>query len=222
MIINKIRILMVVLLIFIVSLYGCGTTGKAVILKDAKSVGPIKVVRYETPPMRLWSRKDNAIATALPLVGFLRDSSLEKKSKTFSESANLPDYTDLVMQGFVKYVEEEILNWPKMQVENQPVKDTYKYDGGALLVFSAYANVSFGGGLVCANIATMTDQNGTIIWKKESKYRTNEFNKNYPMPFFGYEIEIFTDDNGKFLKEEMSNAANWTIKDLIKHLKGEK
>jgi hypothetical protein len=212
---------MMVLLISVVSLYSCATD-KAVILKDAKSIGSLKVIRYETPPMQVWSRMATGFARQGILLQYLAHRSVEKKSKAFSESVELPDYTELVMQGFVKRIGEEIPHWPEMQVENQPVKDTYKYDGGALLAFSAFANLSFDGGLLCANIATMTDRNGTIVWKKESKYTTREFNKNYPMPFFGYEIEIFTDDNGKFLKEEMSSAANWTIKDLINHLKREK
>lgn len=220
---NKYRriVMLMVLLVSIVSLYGC-SANQAFVLKDAKSIGPLKVVRYEGPPLLIWSRAQHVGSEAMPLLlGIPISYTVEEQSRAFCEIAKMPDYTELVMKGFVKRIGEEIPDWPQMQVENNPVKeDNYKYDGGPLLVFSTSV-VKFkpDPGFHCKTTATMTDRNGAVLWKKEFSYNTREIKGYFSMPMFGYDTSLYTADNGKLLKEEMNYAANMAINDFVKHFK---
>ena len=90
MIINKLRKLVMVLLVSIASLSGF-SGNKTIILKDAKSIGPLKVVNYEAHPLEIYSKAESVATKVGMLFASPTILNVSEKAKAFRESANLTD-----------------------------------------------------------------------------------------------------------------------------------
>jgi hypothetical protein len=68
-------------------------------------------------------------------IGLAWQAIAHSEGKEMRERLGLPDFGQLVMTKFVEQAAEQILNWPKMRVEETPIDEAPARDPGYLLTF---------------------------------------------------------------------------------------
>ncbi|MDP2278569.1 MAG: hypothetical protein Q8K51_10145 [Nitrospirota bacterium] len=210
--------------VFIVStsfLHGCATTPSTpFVKKDISTISPLKVVRYETPEIKVYTLGRVLLGATIGAVLFagvgagfgvvLAGGKLEKETP-------IPDFGQLVMSKFIERVSKGIPNWPAMIIEEQPIKEEYSYKSGTILEFKVnQLTLEFGVGFSSIAVATMKDLEGNVLWEKGFFYSSKKFDRKRS-------IDEYKADDFKLLKEEIEFAADKTVSDFIEHFKkGEK
>ncbi len=211
---------LVLLLVLILSLVSC-VSNKHFSGADIRSLEPIKVVRHETPKIRIiWGKELNIITVGLGpgVASHMLESSSDKKIKAKSDlTANdifLPDFGELVLKRFSERVADEVPDWPKMEVDNQPVDKKFKYRDGTLIEFDVVVlDVKWPVGLVTEVVGTMKDSRGRILWQKN--YFFTDHKREWGWPLGDYFVF-----NGEYLRKELLRVADLTVTDFITHFKG--
>ena len=205
--------------------------------KDLDSLGPIKVVRLETPGILKASGAETgflALATiavpggsALLLVG-----DAYGKARGAGSQNIIPDFGAAVMENFVEGVSTAEPAWPKLTVIKEPIKEQAG-EQATVIEFDvkrlAYGSIDLtrGGvalehgldkglivdGFLSKTVVTMKAPDGEVLWQKSYLYLSKDYGREKSLS----ELEA---DNCSLLKEEMLFAAQQTANDFLKHLNG--
>ena len=207
-------------IISLISLQGCAAD-KPLVKKELSTVESLKAVRYATPEIKVASLWRSMIGATVGVVlmgpaGVAAGANIWQGK--LDEGQQIPDFGYLVMVKFAESANREIPNWPRTIVQDQPVDENLP-ERCALLEVKVkrltltYLGAFQGNGLVSETIAAMKDTNGTILWQKSFAYMSSDFKR-------GRSMEEFEAENGRLLKEEIEFAAERTVAEFIKHLKG--
>ena len=187
--------------------------------KEASEAAPLKMERYETPSLRVYTSGGlvGSIVAGAVLLGVIGAGlTYVIYDAVCIEPANpdVPDFGKLVFDGFVDRSQKEIPNWPtmviqeKMAVEGQPTdKSAY-----TLTLRVGEVKINADSGLSVNSIITMKDKEGEVVWEKGYWYDPALFNR---LTTF----DSLKADKYAKLKEEFSFAADKTVTDFIDHFK---
>lgn len=203
------------------TLNACSLQNKPYVRKDASEASPLKVARYESPNMFLYSEGAAMIVGFLGgflggIIGAIPVCIIYLESCKMPKDPNMPDFGKLVMEKFIQQAKKEIPNWPIMSVESQPIADALNDKTHFLLEFKVDStDIEKSCGLQFRTVVTMRDKEGETIWRKGYYYESKNFNRET-------DYDILEKDNKKKLKEEIAFAADQTVKDFIEHFKNPK
>jgi len=205
--------------------------------KDLAALGPIKVVRLETPGILKASGAETgflALATiavpggsALLLVG-----DAYGKARGAGSQNIIPDFGAAVMEDFVEGVSKAEPTWPKLVVIKEPIKEQTA-EQATIIEFDvkrlAYGSIDLtrGGvalehgldkglivnGFLSKTVVTMKAPDGEVLWQKSYLYLSKDYDRDMP-------LDVLEANNCDLLKEEMLFAAEQTANDFLKHLSG--
>lgn len=221
---KTIRILKIISVFYLLFLLGC-TTDKPFVKKDAASLAPMKVVRFETPGIQRRTATENfLITTSVILPGgsavFLLGDEYAK-ARGGDMQTRIPDFGYLVVDKFTKKINGSSKILPPLTIVEQPVKEEYN-ESCNLIEFKVkkiaygYLGPMRGKGFMSDTLVTMKDPQGEVLWQKDYTYMSKDFNRD------DKELDEYEADNAKLLKEECEFAAEKTVLDFINHLNGEK
>ncbi len=228
-------------IIFLTALFlnqGCASNaGKALIGQERAALGPVKMVRYETPGIVKSSGTETrvmALAT-LALPGgsaLLVVGDAYGKARGAETQSMIPDFGSLVMEKFLESVNQTEPGWPELTVVREPIKEegieaatTLELDVKRL----AYGSVDLtrGGvimdrgmdkgfiadGFLSKTLVTMKSRQGDVLWQKSYVYLSDDYNRAMSLD----ELEA---NDYSLLREEMLFAAEKTAEDFVNHLNG--
>lgn len=218
--------------------FGCSSKyDHAFIKKDPSLLGPIKVVRHETPGILKASGTETgflALATiavpggsALLLVG-----DVYGKARGAEDQSIIPDFGSVVMEKFLSGVPRAEPTWPKLTAVIGPIKEEIS-EHSTVIEFDvkrlAYGSIDLtrGGialergldkglivdGFLSKTVVTMKAPDGEVLWQKSYLYLSKDYGREMSLA----ELEA---NNCDLLKEEMLFAAEQTANDFLKHLNG--
>lgn len=217
---------------------GCASRSNQALLKnDLATLGPIKMVRYETPGILKSSGAETgvmALATlavpggsALFVVG-----DVYSKARGAATQSLIPDFGSLVMDKFAECVHQTEHGWPELSVVREPLMEelnerttTIELDVKRL----AYGSIDLtrGGiildrgmdkgvvvdGFLSKTMVTLKNPLGEILWQKSYVYLSKDYDR-------GMSLDELEANDYSLLKEEMTFAAEKTVLDFINHLNG--
>jgi len=192
---------------------GCATD-KPLVKRDLASLTPLKVVRHNTPEIKIHT-VGGMVLGGLLFGGFGMEAVGAARGKALREQSSLPDYGQLVMSKVIERLPKEIPDWPRMIVEDKPVESDYVYKPGFLLAFDIDAMTRYSVGPKGFNAITSAEMhgpNGDLIWRKQFFYSQHQSGRDR-------ELNELEADNAKLLKEEMDFAAEKTVTDFIEDLR---
>ncbi len=204
---------------------------------DLASLGPIKVVRHETPGIVKASGTETGILALATLAvpggsALLFVGDAYGKARGAGTQGMIPDFGSVVMEKFLDGVSRDVPDCPKLSVVTEPLKDDFS-EHSAVIEFDvkrlAYGSVDLtrGGiiiehgldkgiiadGFLSKTVVTMKDPQGEVLWQKGYIYLSKDFDREMSLD----ELEA---DNYCLLKEEITFAAEKTAEDFISHLNG--
>jgi len=201
-------------------LQGNAQINKPYIRQDTAGIVPLKLVRFETPPVRTY-RTGHLVAAMVAgvvlggLIGLPVDGGFFGYVSAFSEPGHpdIPDFGKLLVDKFSARVKKEIRQWPDMAIVQQPVKrENYLNDMTAYTVEIRVEDIriEMTSGIIIESTIFMTDRSNNTIWEKGYQYDPSHFNRknNY---------DTLMDNNCKGLKEEYDLAVEKTVSDWITH-----
>ncbi|GAB4410364.1 MAG: hypothetical protein OHK0032_06140 [Thermodesulfovibrionales bacterium] len=206
-------------------LQGC-TTDRHFVKKDGLLLSNLKVVRYETPGILRSTMAETffltTAAVALPGGSALLVLSDEyAKARGEKMQVKIPDFGYLVMDKFARRLKRERPDWPVLTVVEKPLKEEFTEPCTLIEIRVkrlAYGYLDFirggGNGFLSKTVITMKDPEGDVLWQKSFTYLSKDFNRDR-------DVDEFEADDGKLLKEELEFAAEKTVSEFFKHLKGE-
>ena len=217
---------------------GCSAKyNQALVKNDPALLGPIKVVRLETPGIMKSSGAETgflALATiavpggsALLLVGDAYGKARGADSKNI-----IPDFGAVVMEKFLKGVPNAEPAWPQLSVVSEPIKEPINEKSTIIEIDVkrlAYGSIDLarGGiafehgldkglivdGFLSKTMVTMRASDGEVLWQKSYLYLSKDFGREKSLN----ELEA---NDYSLLKEEMLFAAEQTANDFLEHLNG--
>ncbi len=209
----------------------------ALVNRDLSSLGPITVVRYETPGIVKATGTETgflALATlAVPggsALLFVGDA--YGKARGAGTQNQIPDFGSLVMDKFLDSVGQAVPDCPELTPLQEPLKEDFS-EHSAVIEFDvkrlAYGSVDLtrGGiimehgldkgiitdGFLSKTVVTMKDPQGEVLWQKGYVYLSKDHDR-------GMTLDELEADDYCLLKEEMDFAAEQTVQDFINHLSG--
>ncbi len=218
-------IVLSLLLLTSFSLQGCTTMpSQPYTKKDASEATPLKMIRYETPKLKVYTTGGlvgSIVAGAVVLgvigagVGYLIHDSVS----TEPANPDINDFGKLVMNGFIERSQKEIPNWPNMMIQEKVAleNEDVPIDNTSCILTLKVGNVKINAenGLSVDTVITMKDKEGTVIWEKGYWYDPVFFNR---LSTF----DALKADKYKKLNEELAFAADKTVTEFITHFKNSK
>ncbi len=224
---------LVLLLVLILSLVSCVSNKHFSGGEDLRSLEPIKVVRHETPNIRIiikgaglkkvsGGKPLNIITVGLGpgvashMLESISDKKINAKSDLATNDIFLPDFGELVLKRFSERVADEVPGWPKMEVDNPPVDKKFKYRDGTLVEFNVVVlDVKWPVGVIIEVVGTMKDSRGKTLWQKDYFFTDHKRE-------WGTSMSDYFVFNGEYLRKELLRVADLTVTDFITHFKGTK
>ena len=207
------------LVILIISLpfllLGC-VTDRPITKKDLTTIPTLKVVRYQTPMIKLITLGRAITGGLLTFTFGPIAAMLYEKDVTSGENKTqiqIPDLGYLIMSKFVERAGKEIPNWPTVTVMNNPISTDFA-ETSSLLIFHVKNNFRFhyDAGLMSDIVATMKDSNGKVLWSKDFSYVSYNYKRDKS-------LKNLEADNYKLFKEEIVFASEKTVEDFIGNFK---
>jgi hypothetical protein len=222
--------------IFLLLGLGCSPKyNKPLASRDFSLLGPIKVVRYETPGIMKASGTETgflALATlAVPggsALLFVGDA--YGKARGAGTKSKIPDFGSVVMEKFLDEMSRDVPDCPELTAVPEPLKEDFSEHSAVIeldVKRLAYGSVDLtrGGiiiergldkgviadGFLSKTVVTMKDPQGEVLWQKDYVYLSKDFDRAMSLD----ELEA---DDYCLLKEEITFAAEKTVKDFIAHL----
>lgn len=223
--------------VFLLSV-GCSPKyNQAFVKRDLAALGPIKVVRLETPGI-LKSSGTEAGFLALATIALPGGSALLVVGDVYgkargAENQNIiPDFGAVVMEKFLNGVSQAEPTWPKLTVVSEPIKEQIS-EKSTVIEFDvkrlAYGSIDLtrGGvalergldkglivdGFLSKTVVTMKAPDGEVLWQKSYLYLSKDYDR-------GMSLAELEANNCDLLKEEMLFAAEQTANDFLNHLNG--
>ncbi len=215
------------LLFVSIYLQGCGVANQPYVKNDASEAAPLKMIRYETPNVRVYTTGGmvGAVVTTAVLFGIIGGSlgyAAHYISTIEPDNPELLDFGKLVTDKFVERSKKEIPNWPAMIVqekavekivENTMAKDTnLPIDGSHYLIELVVDDIRIeeNSGLATKTTITMKDTEGKTVWEKGYVYDCTIFNR-------GRNFNSLKAHKYRKLNDELIFAAEKTVNDFITH-----
>lgn len=227
-----------VLLFLLLLSSGCSPKyNQALVNRDFGVLGPVKVVRYETPGIMKASGTESGIAALVTIAApggsallFVGDAYGKARG---AETQNIiPDFGSVVMNKFLEGVNRSMPAWRSLTAVNEPLKEEFN-EQSTVIEFDvkrlAYGSIDLtrGGvilergldkgvivdGFLSKTIVTMKDPKGEVLWQKSYLYLSKDYGREKSLD----QLEA---DNCTLLKEELMFAAEQTAQDFISHLNG--
>ena len=234
----SLRLPLTIILSAMLPVLGCSSKyNHALVDRDLSSLGPIKVVRHETPGIVKASGTETgflALATlAVPggsALLFVGDA--YGKARGAGTQSQIPDFGSMVMEKFLGRVSQVVPDCPELMPLQDPLKEDFS-EQSAVIEFDvkrlAYGSVDLtrGGiimehgldkgviadGFLSKTVVTMKDPLGEVLWQKGYIYLSKDHDR-------GMSLDELEADNYCLLKEEMDFAAEQTVQDFLTHLRG--
>lgn len=204
-------------------LSGCAATDKQLSKDNLKPISSMTIAQLKSPPL-LKETTGSTVAGVTGMMfgaigggigGAIQYKMMESNGKELQEKCNLPNYGEQVFKQLAERIPMEVTGWPKIVVKNDPISDeTDIKNDYAIVVQVKVIKVKDGVGLSTWTTAQLLDPQGSILWEKNVKYQTREFNRQC-------DLDILEADNGKLLLEEYDFAIQNTVSTLIKDLNGD-
>ena len=221
---------------------GCATADKPLRINDLLSLSPLKVIRFETPPIKRYTWGVATKSLLLPTTyfmhgffgGFGTDALATMDGMALRKKCFLPDYGQLVMNKFNEKVAKDKTSWPRMLIEDNPVQmevpvspiaspvsdipvqKKYEYKSSNTLSFNVACiylhDWGFRKGLYTSTIAEIHIVTGHLIWRKRSDYSQKKAGRER-------ELEEIEANDCTLLKEGMDYAAEMTAEEFIEDIK---
>ncbi|HWR57443.1 MAG TPA: hypothetical protein VN328_01025, partial [Thermodesulfovibrionales bacterium] len=119
------RLVVALVLAAALLIQGCATSDKRLAMNELHKIDSLKVVRHESPKLLKATVGSQAIVLTGIMFGAiggafgaaLSIAAEAKSGSALAEQCSLPDFGELVFNGFIRRASAEIPNWPKMEVE---------------------------------------------------------------------------------------------------------
>ncbi len=217
---------------------GCSSTSSQALLnRDRAALGPIKMVRYETPGILKSSGTETGVM-ALATLAVPGGSALfvvgdaYNKARGAETQSLIPDFGSVVMDKFLDSVYQTAPGWPELSVVREPLKEeltekttTIELDvkrlaygsidltrGGIILDRGMDKGV-IADGFMSKTLVTMKGPQGDVLWQKSYVYLSKDHDR-------GMSLDELEANDCSLLKEEMMFAAEKTAEDFVNHLNG--
>lgn len=219
---------------------GCASkSGQALLNHDRAVLGPIKMVRYETPGILKSSGTETGVM-ALATLAVPGGSALfvvgdaYGKSRGSAVQSLIPDFGSIVMDKFIESINQAKPDWPELLPVREPLREeptetdkttTIELDvkrlaygsidltrGGIILDRGMDKGV-FCDGFMSKTVVTMKNPLGEVIWQKSYIYLSEDYDRSMS-------VEELEANDLSLLKEEMMFAAEKTVQDFVAHLNG--
>lgn len=218
--------------------FGCSSKyNQALVNHDLASLGPIKVVRYETPGIVKSSGTETGLLALVTLAApggsallFVGDA--YGKARGSGTQSAIPDFGSVVMDKFIEDINKAVPSCPELTPIKEPLKEEFNNPSAVIEIDVkrlAYGSVDLtrGGivlergldkgvivdGFLSKTVVTMKDSHGEVLWQKGYVYLSKDYDR-------GMSLEELEADNYCLLKEEMTFAAEKTVEDFLNHLNG--
>jgi hypothetical protein len=176
--------------------------------QDITLISNLKIVRFETPDIGQFTLGGQlasfAVGGALGSYGAMHNGPITSN-----------DYGEIITYRFTDRAQKEIPNWPKMTIESKPVKNSYSFNSGTLLLFNVKVMmVHSRGGFLSDVRVKMIQPDGKILWQKKYFYSGRNHGR-------FHKVKEFNNDSN-LLHEEIDFAANATVSEFIDDLRNAK
>ena len=199
------RISIHIILLGVIVLFNSCATNKPLSKLNITQISNLKIVRNETPEIKQFTLGGQ-------LLGLAIGGGLGSYAAMSNGPITSKDYGEIIMYRFADRAQKEIQNWPKMAIESTPVKNSFKFNSGTLLVFNVEAiMVHARGGFLSDVRVKMSQPDGKILWQKKYFYSGRNHGR-------FHKVKEFNNDS-KLLSEEIDFAANTTVSEFINDLK---
>lgn len=206
---------------------------------DLSSLGPIKVVRYETPGIIKASGTETGFLTLVTIAApggsallFVGDA--YGKARGAGTQSAVPDFGAVVMDKFIDGVNKSVPDCPTLSPLKEPLKEEFKEHSSVIeleVKRLAYGSVDLtrGGivlergldkgvianGFLSKTVVTMKNQKGDVLWQKDYIYLSKDHDR-------AMSLEDLESNDYDLLKEEISFAAEQTAQNFINDLRGDR
>lgn len=212
---------LLLLISFIVQ--GCTTLpNQPYLLKQTSEATPLKMARYETPRLRVYTTGGlvASIVTGAVVVGVLGAGIgylIHDAVSIQSANPDVLDYGKLITDKFVERSKKEIPHWPAMTMQETFAIENASIDNKSYTLTLKVGNVKINAnsGLSVDATITMQDKEGKIVWEKGYWYDPALSNR---LTTF----DALKADKYKKLNEELAFAADATVTDFINHFNNSK
>jgi len=219
---------------------GCASkSNQALINQDRAALGPIKMVRYETPGILKSSGTETGILAFATLAvpggsALLVVGDAYGKARGAETQSLIPDFGSMVMDNFLKRVKQTEPGWPELSAVREPLKEelndavktaTIELDvkrlaygsidltRGGIILERGMDKGFVANGFLSKTVITMKDLRGDVLWQKSYVYLSDDYDR-------GMSVDELEANDLCLLKEEMIFAAEKTVQDFVDHLNG--
>jgi hypothetical protein len=228
-------------IIIVVALFlnqGCASTSSQALLNhDRAALGPVKMVRYETPGILKSSGTETGVMALATLAvpggsALLVVGDAYGKARGAETQSRIPDFGSLVMDKFLESVNQTAPGWPQLSAVKEPLKEepilkttTIELDvkrlaygsidltHGGIVMDRGMGKGVIADGFLSKTVVTMKDSQGEVLWQKSYVYLSEDYARVKSLD----ELEA---NDYSLLKEEMMFAAEKTAQDFVNHLNG--
>jgi hypothetical protein len=205
--------------------------------RDLASLGPIKVVRHETPGIVKASGAETGLLTLVTLAApggsallFVGDA--YGKARGAGTQSAVPDFGSVVMEKFLDGVNKTVPDCPPLTALTEPLKEEFSEHSSVIeldVKRLAYGSIDLtrGGiifdhgldkgviadGFLSKTVVTMKNQQGEVLWQKDYIYLSKDHDR-------AMSLEDLESNDYCLLKEEMTFAAEQTVEDFLSDLRG--
>ena len=234
------RIVVTIPSLLVLLLLGCSPKyDHPLVDRDLSSLGPIKVVRHETPGIQKATGAETGFLT-LVTIAAPGGAALLFVGDTYGQARGagtqnvIPDFGAAVMDKFVDGISKNVPDCPHLSPLMEPVKTEFKGDSSVIeldVKRLAYGSIDLtrGGiamdrglgkgviadGFLSKTVVTMKNRKGEIIWQKDYVYLSKDHDR-------ARTLEDLESNGYSHLKEEMTFAAAQTAQEFVNDLRGKK
>jgi hypothetical protein len=204
--------------------------------RNLASLGPIKVVRYETPGIVKASGAETGLLTLVTIAApggsallFIGDA--YGKARGAGTQSVVPDFGAVVMDKFLDGVNKTVSDCPPLTPLREPLKEEFSENSsvieldvkrlaygsidltrGGIIMDRGLDNGVFADGFLSKTVVTMKNQQGEVLWQKGYIYLSKDHDR-------AMSLEDLESNDYCLLKEEMTFAAEQTVQEFINDLR---
>lgn len=219
---------------------GCASKANQALLNhDRAALGPIKMVRYETPGILKSSGTETGVM-ALATLAVPGGSALfvvgdaYGKSRGAETQSLIPDFGSMVMDKFLECVNQTAPGWPGLSAVREPLIEELNDNAKTTTIELDVKRLAYGSidltrggiildrgmdkgiiadGFLSKTVVTMKDPQGDVLWQKSYIYLSKDYDR-------GMSVDELEANDLCLLKEEMMFAVEKTVQDFVDHLNG--
>lgn len=219
---------------------GCASTSSQALLNnDRAALGPVKMVRYETPGILKSSGTETGVMALATLAlpggsALLVVGDVYGKARGAATQSLIPDFGSMVMDKFLECVNQTEPGWPELSAVREPLMEELNNNEKTTTIELDVKRLAYGSidltrggiildrgmdkgvvadGFMSKTVVTMKDPQGDVVWQKSYIYLSKDYDR-------GMSVDELEANDLCLLKEEMMFAAEKTVQDFVNHLNG--